>query len=91
MKYFTWNTVFDDLGYGNTPETSVTTGTLEGGFDYQGTSIVGYGSNNVNISGLEKWSVVEITQAEALNFAKSLNSNCYVNDDGKIQAPRIEV
>jgi hypothetical protein len=91
MKYFTWNTVFDDSGYGSTPESSVTTGTLEGGFEYQGTSIVGYGSNDVNISNLGNWAVVEITQAEALNFAKSLNSNCYVNDDGKIQAPRIEV
>jgi hypothetical protein len=90
MRYFTWNTVWDsESEYGTTPESSVTIGTLEGGFEYQGTSIVGYGSDNVDISNLQKWSVVEITQAETLNLAKSLNNNCYINDEGKIQAPKL--
>lgn len=90
MRYFTWNTIWDNESkYGTTPESSVITGNLEGGFEYQGTSIVGYGSNDVDISNLQNWSVIEITETEALNFAKSLNSNCYVNDDGKIQAPKL--
>lgn len=91
MKYFTWNTVFDNLGCGTTPESSVVIGTLEGGFEYEGTSIVGYGSDDVDISNLDKWSVIEISQNEVLNFAKSLNSKCYLNDQGKIQAPRISI
>lgn len=90
MRYFTWNTVWDnDSQYGTTPESSVVLGTLEGGFEYEGMSIVGYGSDNIDITGLNKWSVVEITQEQALTYAQALNSECYINSEGKIQAPRL--
>jgi hypothetical protein len=89
MRYFTWNIVWDDSFYGTTPESSVTIGKLEGGFEYQPTSIVGYGTNNVSIVGLNKWSVVEITQEQALAYAQALNPECYVNNEGKIQAPTL--
>jgi hypothetical protein len=90
MRYFTWNTVWDNGSqYGTTPESSVITGTLEGGFEYAGTSIVGYGTNNVSIAGLDKWSVVEITQKQALTYAQTLNPECYINNEGKIQAPTL--
>jgi len=91
MKYFTWNIVWDNGSqYGTTPESSVTTGKLEGRFEYQPTSIVGYGTNNVDIAGLDKWSVVEITQEQALAYAQALNPECYVNNEEKIQAPILE-
>lgn len=92
MKYFTWNIFFDNGSqYGTTPESSVTTGKLEGGFEYQNASIVGYGTDNVDVVGLDKWSVVEITQEQALAYAQALNSECYVNNEEKIQAPILEV
>jgi hypothetical protein len=91
MRYFTWNTIWDDGSeYGTTPEPSVITGYLEGGFEYQGTSIVGYGSDDVDITGLEKWSVIEITQNQALEYAQILNSKCFILN-GKITAPKIEI
>ena len=89
MRYFTWNTIWDNESkYGTTPESSVITGNLEGGFEYQGTSIVGYGSDDVDITGLDKWSVVEITQQECLDLALALNPECFILD-GKITAPKI--
>lgn len=89
MRYFTWNTVWDkESKYGTTPESSVTAGILEGGFEYEGTSIVGYGSDDVDITNLDKWSVVEITQQECLDFALALNPKCFILD-GKIAAPKI--
>lgn len=89
MRYFTWNTIWDsESQYGTTPESSVITGNLEGGFEYEGTSIVGYGSDNVDITGLNKWSVVEITEQECLNFALALNPKCFILN-GKVTAPKI--
>ena len=89
MRYFTWNTIWNDGSeYGTTPESSVITGNLEGGFEYQGTSIVGYGSDDVDITGLDKWSVVEITQQECLDFALALNPECFILN-GKVAAPKI--
>lgn len=91
MRYFTWNTVWDNGSqYGTTPESSVTTGKLEGGFEYQPTSIVGYGTDNVDIINLEKWLVTEITETQALALATAINPQCYINSEGKIQAPKLE-
>lgn len=90
MKYFTWVLNFDDnSNEGTGPESSVTQGTLSGGFEFLPFNIVGYGDTHTNINGLEKWQVTEITQEEALSKALSLNPECYLDDYEFISSPKI--
>ena len=85
MRYATWKIDFsDDANQGTGPESFVTVGKIEGGFEKAPFEIVGYVSDDAVITGLEKWEVTEITQEEALNYCLALNSESFIDSNGRI-------
>lgn len=68
MRYGKWNIVFEE-GYGTTPDL------LDGLFytNEEQTEIAGYVPEDINIEGLSKWSVSELTLEEfqQIVFSKS--------------------
>ena len=88
MRYATWKIDFSDSELeGSGPESSITTGKMEGGASISPFFILGYLSSEADISDLQKWHVTEITQAEALDLALTINPECYLTDDGYISSP----
>lgn len=94
MRYCTWKLVWSEDGYGIGPEQRVEEngGSLsasmwvDGGVE-SGT-ILGYATDDVDLSLLTDWSVMELSEADALQFAKSLDQTAYVADDGLIRQVR---
>jgi len=90
MKYATWKVYFPaNSNEGYTPEPIIRErgGTAEGAV---GTNelIVGYVSDNADLTNLEQYDVKEITQQQALNLATQFNPDCYMGDDGKLNYPK---
>jgi hypothetical protein len=73
MRYGTWNLLFTD----NAAEGATTPLELEGAFycNPQQTQIAGYLPDNLQISTLSNWEVVEITQEQFLELLLLLNPN----------------
>jgi hypothetical protein len=88
MRYATWKVDFsDNPKEGTTPERFVKSGTLEGYTYVAPFTIMGYVSDDADLSDLEKWEVSEITSEEALAFAKIDHANSSINENGFITKP----
>lgn len=90
MKYATWKVYFPvNSNEGYTPEIIIRErgGTAEGAVETNGL-IVGYISNNADLTNLEQYEATKITQQEALDLAIQFNPACYMGDDGKINFPK---
>ena len=87
MKYATWIIKRPE---GSTPEPTIREagGTASGGLMLNTETVLGYLSDNATTTGLSQWNVTVITQQEALALAQALNPECFLADDGTIQAPR---
>lgn len=90
MRYATWKVYFPaNSTEGYTPEPIIRErgGTAEGAL---GTNnlMVGYISDNANLTNLELYEVKEITQQQALDLAIQFNPNCFMGNDGKINFPK---
>ena len=86
MKYATWTISQPD---GTTPEPTIREagGTASGGMMLDINTVLGYMSDNATTTGLSEWNVTVKTQQEALALAQALNPECFLADDGTIQAP----
>lgn len=87
MKYATWTISQPE---GTTPEVVIRQngGVAEGGVTLLDNTIIGYISDDINIEDLSEWNVVVKTQQEALTLAQTVNPECFLADNGTIQAPR---
>ena len=90
MKYATWTIKRPE---GTTPEPTIREagGTASGGFMVDTNTVLGYLSDNATTTGLSEWNVTVKTQQEALALAQALNPECFLADDGTIQAPQPEL
>ena len=86
MKYATWTISQPD---GTTPEPTIREagGTASGGMMLDINTVLGYMSDNATTTGLSEWNVTVKTQQEALALAQARNTECFLADDGTIQAP----
>ena len=90
MRYATWKVYFPaNSNEGYTPEPIIRErgGTAEGAIETNDL-IVGYISDNADLSNLEQYEINEITQQQALDLAIQFNPGCYMGDDGKINYPK---
>ena len=87
MKYATWTIKRPE---GSTPEPTIREagGTASGGFMVDVDTVLGYMSDDTTTTGLSDWNVTVKTQQEALALAQALNPECFLADDGTIQAPQ---
>lgn len=86
MKYATWIIKQPE---GTTPEPTVRDagGWAEGGMMLDVDTVLGYLSDDADVTILTDWSVTVKTQAEALTLAQAVNPECFIADNGTIQAP----
>ena len=87
MKYATWTIKRPE---GTTPEPTIREagGTASGGLMLNVDTVLGYMSDDVTMTGLSEWNVIVKTQQEALALAQAVNPECFLADDGTIQAPQ---
>lgn len=87
MKYATWTIKRPE---GTTPEPTIREngGTASGGLMLNTDTVLGYMSDDATSTGLTEWNVTLKTQQEALALAQAVNSECFLADDGTIQAPQ---
>lgn len=92
MRYLVWKLTWAG-GYGTGPEATVAAhgARLEASAWVNPTveqgEILGNLTGDVDLALLTDWSVRELTQAEALAFAKSIDPAAYLLDDGVIGTP----
>ena len=86
MKYATWTIKRPE---GTTPEPTICEagGTASGAMMLDTNTVLGYMSDDATITGLGEWNVTVKTQQEALALAQGVNPECFLADDGTIQAP----
>ena len=94
MRYITYNLTYPTPQYGYGPEPIA---------HAQGSKLVasnfatdiglhlGYLDGDINLVLLNDWSANELTQIQALTFAKSINSEAFLGDDGIIKTPFIDI
>ena len=89
MKYATWTIKRPE---GTTPEPTIREagGTASGGIMLGVDTVLGYMSDDATITGLSEWNVTVKTQQEALALAQAVNPDCFLADDGTIQAPILD-
>lgn len=94
MRYLTWKLTWPGDGrYGFGPEPAVADngGRLEasGWVDptVEAGTILGYLTGDVDLALLADWEVAELPQSEALAFARALNPEAFLTNDGRIGAP----
>jgi hypothetical protein len=91
MRYATWSVYFPepDSKEGYTPEGIIRQrgGQADGAFGISAYTFVGYVSDNADLSGLENFNVVEITEAEVLTLASEQGINALIAEDGSIEIP----
>lgn len=93
MRYLVWKLTWGNGKYGVGPEGAASSAgahleaspwanpTVEQG------EILGYLAGDMDLATLADWSVRELTQAEALAFAKSIHPAAFLLDNGVIGAP----
>lgn len=86
MKYATWTI---KRPKGTTPEPTIREagGTASGGLMLNVDTVLGYMSDDATLTGLSEWNVTTKTQQEALALAQAVNPECFLADNGTIQAP----
>jgi hypothetical protein len=92
MNYATWKLNFTDPNYGTGPEDKIT----ELGFGAEaswsngpvenGATILGYVTEALNPAKLTAWEFQNLSQEEALAFAKTIAPDAYLEEDGRISA-----
>ena len=89
MKYATWTIKRPE---GTTPEPTIREagGTASGGIMLGVDTVLGYISDDATMTGLSEWNVIVKTQQEALALAQAVNPDCFLADDGTIQAPILD-
>lgn len=90
MRYATWKVYFPvNSKEGYTPEPIIRErgGTAEG-LVGNNDLVVGYISENADLSNLEQYGVIEVAAEQALNLALEFNAGCYMDDNGKINLPK---
>ena len=89
MKYATWTI---KRPQGTTPEPTIREagGTASGGLMLNVDTVLGYMSDDATLTGLSEWNVTVKTQQEALALAQAVNPDCFLADDGTIQAPILD-
>lgn len=90
MKYITWKLVWDENNYGYGPEPTA----AENGCRLEASQwlnpedvtgvILGYLHGDMNVSLLSSWEAEELTQQQAINFAKMIDSAATVDENGII-------
>lgn len=87
MKYATWTISRPE---GTTPEPTIREagGTASGGLMVDTDTVLGYMSDDATTTGLSEWNLTVKTQQEALALAQAKNPECFLADDGTIQAPQ---
>jgi hypothetical protein len=90
MRFATWQLFWEpDARYGSGPETQIDgEGILFLGSDVHD-AILGYVHSDHNLIGLENWNVQEVTSAEALALAQSVNEHATMTDEGRIVWPPV--
>ena len=86
MKYATWIIASD----GTTPESVIRQkgGQADGAMTLTFNTILGYVSDDADLTGLEKWSVTAQTSAQALTLAQSVAPDTYYSSAGTFIAPQ---
>lgn len=86
MKYATWIIASD----GTTPETAIRAkgGQADGAMTLTFNTILGYVSDDADLTGLEKWSVAPQTSAQALTLAQSIAPQTYYSTNGTFITPQ---
>lgn len=90
MKYLKWTIYFPEgSNEGTTPEDIIRekNGWAEGAIALSNNEIIGYASDESDLSGLSNYDLQELTQEEALDLAQTINPSFYLADDGKIGSP----
>lgn len=94
MRYLTWKLTWPgdaQYGFGPEPVVAENGGRLEASSWVNPTveagTILGYLTGDIDLGLLSAWLVAELTQEEALAFARALNLDASVSDDGVIGAP----
>jgi hypothetical protein len=95
MKYATWKLNFINPEYGTGPEPEIVAngGTAEGawvdGDITDGGTVLGYFTGDA--ADLAPWEFAEVSQEQALEFAKAIDPTAYLLEDGRIGAVRQEI
>jgi hypothetical protein len=93
LNYATWKLNFTDPKYGTGPEDKIgelgfgAKAAWVAGEPEKGATILGYVTEPVDESELTTWQVINISQADALDFCLDINPKAYLLPDGKIGAP----
>lgn len=93
MRYAKWIIYFEpNSNEGTTPAEIIESrgGWLKGKFHLSTFEVVGYISDDVDLSGLENYQMQELSASEALTLAKSINADCSIKDNGEINFPKTE-
>lgn len=90
MNYATWKLNFDNPDYGTGAELAISKqgvtaeAAWSNGQVQEGSTILGYLTDQVDESLLTDWDVKNVTQAQALAFCKKINSGATLLQDGRI-------
>lgn len=91
MRYATWSVYFlkPDSKEGFTPEGVIRQrgGEANGAFGIGEHTFVGYVSDNADLSGLDNFNVIEITETEVLTLSSQQGINASIAEDGSISIP----
>ena len=93
MNYATWKLNFSNPKYGTGPEEKISElgfgaeGAWVAGSVEEGGTILGYVTEAINPAELTAWEFQNISQEEALTFAKAIAPDAYLLEDGRIAAP----
>jgi hypothetical protein len=97
MKYATWELDFTDPNYGTGPEEKIVelgfkaTGAWVNGTVENGATILGYVYGEPSETELTTWNFTYLTQEEALDFCKAIDSKAYLLESGEIGVPEEEL
>lgn len=90
MRYITYNLTYPtpEYGFGPEPIAHAQGSKLVASSFVNNTGLhLGYLDGDLNLVLISDWFANELTQTEALTFAKSLHTEASVNDNGIIQVP----
>lgn len=93
MNYATWKLSFLNSNYGTGPEEKIAElgfaaeGALSNGQVENGATILGYVSQILDPVELTEWQFENLSQEEALEFARTIAPSAYLLENGKIATP----
>ena len=85
MKYATWQ-----ITNGTTPEAAIRAkgGQAQGAMNLTFNNILGYVSDDADLTGLSEWNVQPQTSAQALALAQSVAPTAYYSTSGQFVCPQ---